>query len=119
MGIEQIPGDCPLKLVKGDDLLISFNIPFDATGYIWNITIHHVNEGEILVPYITTVQSSVLTILQTNFYSSITTLLDSTFNGNYHTWKIKYIDPNSIIRTFITGNTASMTGTKSMINLDI
>jgi hypothetical protein len=103
MGIEQIPGDCPLKLVQGDDLLLSFNIPFDVSGYTWQVTAHHVNEGNINIPFNTSVQSSVLSIIQTNFYSSITSLLDVTTNNKFHSWHMVYTDINNLVRTLIAG----------------
>jgi hypothetical protein len=103
MGVDQIPGDCPLKIVQGDDLLLSFNIPFDISGYTWTVQAHHVNEGNINIPFNTQVQSSVLSIIQTNFYSSITSLLDRTENNKYHSWVMSYVDTNDLVRTLITG----------------
>jgi hypothetical protein len=104
MGLEQIPGDLPLKFNAGNDLFLDFNIPADFTGYTWTASIHPANKSNISLPVTSTVQTSVLTVVNVKFYNSVTSLLDSTaINGDLHSWVLKYTDTSSKVRDFISG----------------
>ena len=111
MALEQVPGNLDLKLVKGDDFICQFNIPFDCSGYIFATIIDDPNAAtSISVLTSCSVQSSILSIVQTTFYASVTSLLTVSDNtshsiniSNSTNWKMKYTDNNNLIRTFLSG----------------
>jgi hypothetical protein len=111
MALEQVPGNLDLKLVKGDDFNISFNIPFDATSYVWATTIYDSSGTSYTIPTTCTVQSSILSIVRTTFLASTTSKLTPISDNDSHAinisnssyWKIKYVDSTSLTRTFISG----------------
>ena len=112
MALEQVPGNLDLKLVKGDDLPLSFNVPFDATGYTFTTTIDDPNAiTSISILTTCTTQSSILSVVKSYFVASVTSLLTPVSDNTSHainitnstTWKMKYADSNGLIRTFISG----------------
>ena len=112
MALEQVPGNLDLKLVKGDDFICQFNIPFDCSGYTFTSTIDDPNAvTSISVVTSCSVQSSILSIVQTTFYASVTSLLSPISENTSHamnitnsnTWKMKYTDNTGLIRTFLSG----------------
>lgn len=103
MSIQQIPGDCPIELVKGDDLILQFNIPFDITDYVWTSYVHLANEGDVHLSVAATPTTSVLGVLQIPFYASVTTTFANTSNGDTHSWVLKYVDDAGLVRSFISG----------------
>lgn len=103
MAVEQLPGDCPLKLVQGDDFIIQFNLPFDITSYTWECKVHKRNANTISVPIAASVTSSVLGVIQTSFYASITSILDTTIPNEEHSWYVRYTSDQGLQRTLLSG----------------
>ena len=103
MALEQIPGDLDIKLAKGDDLILQWNIPFNIAGYTWDMHVHLTNEGPVSIPVVATASTSVLGILHTTFYASTTSVFADTSNGDKHSWILKYVDDEGLTRSFIAG----------------
>jgi hypothetical protein len=111
MALEQVPGNQDIKLVKGDDLSLQFNIPFSCSGYTFTTTVYDSSGTSYSILTSSTVQSSILSIVQTTFYASVTSLFTPVSSNDSHDinitnssyWKMVYIDNNSFTRTFISG----------------
>jgi hypothetical protein len=111
MALEQVPGNLDLKLVKGDDFNISFNIPFDATSYVWTTSVYDLSGTTYSIITSASVQSSILTIVRCTFHASVTSLFTPISDNTSHAinitnssyWKMKYVDSTNNIRTFISG----------------
>jgi hypothetical protein len=103
MSLEQIPGNLDLKMVKGDDFICQFNVPYNASGYTFTTNVYETNDGIHVIPTSMAVQTSVLSIVQASFYASITSLFDSVSGTARHNWEMKYIDDVGLIRSFISG----------------
>jgi hypothetical protein len=111
MALEQVPGNQDIKLVKGDDLSLQFNIPFDALGYTFTTVVYDSSGTSYSILTSCTVQSSILSIVQTTFHASVTSLFTPVSSNDSHDinitnssyWKMKYVDGSNKIRTFISG----------------
>jgi hypothetical protein len=111
MALEQVPGNLDIKLVKGDDFICQFNVPFDASGYTFTTTVYDSSGTSYSILTSASVQSSILSIIQTTFYASVTSLFTPISDNDSHAvnitnsshWKMRYSDGSSLIRTFISG----------------
>ena len=101
--LEQIPGTLNLKFPAGDDLVVQYNIPFNASSYTWVQTLHKGNQGNITIPISSSVQTSVLTIVLSTFYSSTTSAFVTSTDRIQHSHRLKATDPNGIVRTYVEG----------------
>jgi hypothetical protein len=111
MALEQVPGNLDLKIVKGDDLSLQFNVPFSCSGYTFTTTVYDSSGTTFSIVTSTSVQSTILSIVQTTFYASATSLFTPISNNDSHNinitnssyWKMVYVDNNNFTRTFISG----------------
>jgi hypothetical protein len=111
MALEQVPGNLDLKLVNGDDFICQFNIPFSTSGYTFITTVYDSSGTTYSILTSNSPQTSVLSIVQTTFYASITSLLTPVSSNDTHDinitnssyWKMTYIDGDGLFRTFISG----------------
>lgn len=111
MALEQVPGNLDLKLVKGDDFICQFTLPFDATGYIFTTNVYDISGTTYSILTSKSITSSVLSTVQTTFYASITNIFTLVSINDSHAinisnssyWDMKYVDNYGLIRTFISG----------------
>jgi hypothetical protein len=111
MALEQIPGNLDLKIVKGDDLILQFNVPFSVSGYTFITNVYDSSGTTYSILTSATVQSSILSIVETTFYASTTSKFTPISENTSHAinitnsshWKMVYVDNNNYTRTFISG----------------
>ena len=101
--LEQVAGIMDIKVSQEDDLIFTFQLPFNASGYSWFLTAHEYNGVDHSIPIISSVQSSILTYLQATFYASVISSFDISSANKEHSYKLKYIDDNGLSRRFIEG----------------
>jgi hypothetical protein len=111
MALEQVPGNLDIKIVKGDDFICQFNVPFSTSGYTFITNVYDSSGTTYSILTSASVQSSILSIVQTTFYASVTSLFTPISNNDSHNinisnssyWKMSYIDNSNLNRTFISG----------------
>jgi hypothetical protein len=111
MALEQVPGNLDLKLVKGDDFICQFNVPFSTSGYTFITNVYDSSGTTYSILTSASVQSSILSIVQTTFYASTTSLFTPISSNTLHAinisnssyWKMSYTDNSNLVRTFISG----------------
>jgi hypothetical protein len=103
--LEQVPGTMSIKVSQEDDLIYTWQVPFNASGYSWIMTAHECNGTNYDIPIAVSVQTSVLTYVQATFHSSVLSLFNVTSSvpDRKHSYVLRYTDTNSLTRRFISG----------------
>jgi hypothetical protein len=104
--LEQVAGTMSIKVSQEDDLVFTWQVPFNASGYSWIMTAHECNGSNYTIPIAASVQTSVLTYVQATFYASVLSTFDitSTVPDRKHSYTLKYTDTDNLTRRFITGD---------------
>jgi hypothetical protein len=106
--LEQIGGQCDIKLVHGDDWIPQFTVPFDTTGYTFTTSVF-LNGSTTAIDILTThTPGSVSSVIQCSFYGSTTTIFGTTNPAFLHSWKMDYLDDQQLVRTFLAGTLESL-----------
>jgi len=102
MAITQVPGKLDIKISRGDDFNIQFNIPFDISDYSWTFIVSETNRGPKNIQLVTQATSSVEGIIQAIFPASTTSAMAPTTPTKPHTWRLRGTS-SAGARTFIAG----------------
>lgn len=106
--LEQIGGQCDIKLVHGNDWIPQFTVPFDTTDYIFTTSVFlNGSTDAINIPTAHT-PGSAQSIIQCTFYGSVTTVFGITQQAFLHNWKMDYLDDQQLVRTFLAGTLESL-----------
>jgi len=101
--VEQLPGECNIKIVQGDDLSLQFTAADNYSGYSFVATVHALHGGETTVQTALTASASSSTVAVT-FPATTTAALAVTDSAEgSHNWKLVYTDLSNLTRTWIKG----------------
>ncbi len=117
MAVQQIPGEFPIEIVRGDELNFTVRVVADLTGYtitsgVFDPTSTANPIPDLFSPALTTTVETVTisgqSVTRTNtlvsFVESNTALLDPRRPWR---WYMRWVSPGGVTRTFVSGDVRS------------